>query len=278
MNIFAKLLIIAGLVVIIFGGGAFAAYELLFKKPPGIGKAGAQPVVTPTPDPVPGLFAEAKNQIAGGDVNQAKTTLISLIQAFPKSPAIDDVKRALGDLNIQQFFSPEPGPGKTEYVVVPGDSMGRVARKTRVPEELLMRANGLETIRLQPGQRFIVPTGQFSIVLNTKDKDLTLLNHGVFFRWYKPVSFEMPSKLTGGQAKITEKLAWSGGNRVAFGDKKYIGSSRWIVINRTGLTLYSETNPASPNIQPPNTGVMLASQEMDELFALVGKNTPVTIE
>ncbi len=207
MNIVAKILIIVGLVVIIFGGGAFAAYELLFKKPVSAGKAGAQAVVTPTPDPVPGLFAEAKNQIAGGDINQAKTTLISLIQAFPKSPTIDDVRRALGDLNIQQFFSPEPGPGKSEYVVVRGDSIVRIAHKTKAPEELLMRANGLETIRLQPGQRFIVPTGQFSLLLNTKDKDLTLLNHGVFFRWYKPVSFQMPPKLSGGRLDNSASLA-----------------------------------------------------------------------
>jgi LysM repeat protein len=278
MNIFAKLLIIASLGIIIFGGGTFAAYELLFKRPVAVGKAGAQPVVTPTPDPVPNLLAEAKAQVAKGEVSEGKNALISLVRAFPKSPTIDEAKRALGDLNIREFFSPEPGPGKVVYVVVRGDSINRITRKTKAPEELLMRANGLETLRLQPGQRLVVPNGDFSLILNLKQKDVMLLDHGAFFRWYRPADFQLPVKLAVGQAKIADKMAWSGGNRVSFGDKKYVGSSRWIVINRSGLTLYSETNPSSPNVQAPTSGVRLTSEDMDELFALVTKNMPVTIE
>jgi LysM repeat protein len=278
MNIIAKALVILSLVVAIFGGGTFAAYELLFKKPRAAGKAGVSAVVTPTPDPVPPLFDQAKVLIAKGDVAQGKLTLASLIRAFPKSAKIDEAKRALGDLNVRDFFSADLGPGKTEYIVVRGDSMGRIARKTKASEELLMRANGLNNLRLQPGQRLIVPTGDFSLVIDLKNKNLTLLNHGTFFRWYRPTRFEPPPKLTPGPARITSKMAWAGGNRVAFGDKKYVGSSRWIVINRTGLTVFSETNTGSPNVQAPTSGVTLIPEDMDELFALVAKTTPVTIQ
>jgi hypothetical protein len=73
-------------------------------------------------------------------------------------------------------------------------------------------------------------------------------------------------------------VAWFSGGRVAFGDKNYLGSSRWIVVNENGLTLYSETNPQTPNVQPPNTGIKLAPEDMEELFALVGRDTPVIVE
>jgi hypothetical protein len=81
-----------------------------------------------------------------------------------------------------------------------------------------------------------------------------------------------------GQYKLREKIAWSEGIRVAFGEKKYLGSSRWIVINDNAITLYSETNLATPNAQKPNTGIMLAPADMEELFALVAKETPVIVK
>jgi hypothetical protein len=78
-----------------------------------------------------------------------------------------------------------------------------------------------------------------------------------------------------GQFKTREKIAWSEGIRVAFGEKKYLGSSRWIVTNDSNITLYSETNPQTPNAQKPGVGILLAPADMEELFALVAKDTPV---
>ena len=184
----------------------------------------------------------------------------------------------LGDLNIQAFFSPEPGPYKTEYIVARGDSIMKIANKTKSAAELIFKANGLESMVIQPGKRLIIPKGQFSLLINRKRQDLTLLNNGTFFRWYKPLEVKLPPKIAPGQFKIREKVAWADGARVAFGEKKYLGSSRWIVVNDTGVTLYSETNPQTPNAQKPNTGIMLGPTDMEELFALVTKETPVIVK
>ena len=104
------------------------------------------------------------------------------------------------------------------------------------------------------------------------------MNNGNFFRWYKPLEVKLPAKFVLGQFKMREKIAWSSGVRVAFGEKKYLGSSRWIVINNSGITLYSETNPQTPNVQKPGTGIMLGPADMEELFALVVKDTPVIVK
>jgi hypothetical protein len=82
-------------------------------------------------------------------------------------------------------------------------------------------------------------------------------------------------KVVLGQFKTREKIAWSGGIRVV-SEKKYLGSNRWIVINDSGVTLYSETNPQTPNAQKPSNGIMLGPAGMEELFALVVKVTPVS--
>lgn len=278
MNNLVKLLVVALLAIGIFGGGGYVAYRLFFKKPDFRRGDANQPVVTPTPDPGILMLDQAKHEIASGNQSDAEKILLSLIQSFPDSTRIEDAKRVLGDLNVSAFFSPAPGPDKAEYVVTRGDSIAKIASKTKDPAELIFKANGLDSLTIQPGQRLIIPKGQFSLVINTKKGDVTLMNNGVFFRWYKPLEIKLPAKVVTGQFKTREKIAWSGGVRVAFGEKKYLGSSRWILINDSGITLYSETNPQTPNAQKPGIGIMLGSAEMEELYALVGKDTPVIVK
>src|ERR1700722_4051055 len=278
MNNLVKLLVVASLAIGVFGGGGFVAYRLFFKKPDPRGRNPNEPVVTPTPDPGIAMFSQAKREIASGDQNDAQKILLALIQSFPDSTRINEAKKLLGDLNISAFFSPEPGPDKTEYVVARGDSIARIAAKTKNPAELIFKANGLESLTIQPGKRLILPKGQFSLVVNTKKGDVTLINNGTFFRWYKPLEVKLPAKVVLGQFKTREKIAWSDGSRVAFGERKYMGSSRWLVVSGGGLTVYSETNPEMPNAQKPGAGIMLSPPDMEELFALVVKDTPVIIK
>ena len=278
MNNLVKLLVVASLAIGVFGGGGFVAYRLFFKRPDPRGRNPNEPVVTPTPDPGIAMFNQAKREIASGDQNDAQKILLALVQSFPDSTRINEAKKLLGDLNISAFFSPEPGPDKTEYVVIRGDSIARIATKTKNPAELIFKANGLDSLTIQPGRKLIIPKGQFSLVVNTKKGDVTLMNNGIFFRWYKPLELKLPAKVVLGQFKAREKIAWADGVRVAFGEKKYLGSSRWIAINGSGITLYSETNPQKPNVQKPATGIMLGPADMEELFALVVKDTPVTVK
>jgi hypothetical protein len=277
MSVFWKLGIVAGLALLVFGGGAIASYELFFKKTVSTPTRGNQAVVTPTPDPSTGLLEQAKELIAKGNVDDGKRLLISIFQSFPHSLKADDARKMVGDMNIQDFFSSKPAPDKKEYTVQRGDSIARIAGKTKAAPELIFKANGLESLRIQPGQKFIIPSGQFSLQILLGNQAVELLNHGDFFRWYKALDFHLPPNINPGQSKVIGKEAWSGGLRVAFGEKNYLGSSRWIVINQNGITIYSETNPDKPNVQKPRFGVQLASEDMEELYALLGRDTPVTI-
>ncbi len=278
MNNLVKLLVVVSLAFGVFGGGGFVAYRLFIKKSDNRPGNGNEAVVTPTPDPGIEMFDEAKQQTTGGNPGDAQKILLALIQGFPESNRGDAARRLLGELNISEFFSPARGPNKTEYEVVRGDSIAKIALKTKAPAELIFKANGLHSLTIQPGKRLVIPKGQFTLVINTKKSDVTMLNNGRFFRWYKPVEAKLPAKVAVGQFKMREKIAWSEGGRVAFGDKKYLGSSRWIVISDGGITLYSETNPQTPNAQKPGIGMMLSPADMEELFALVAKDTPVMVK
>jgi LysM repeat protein len=278
MNKLVKVLIIAGLAIGIFGGGGYLAYRLFLKKGDKPRPGTNQPVVTPTPDQGVAMFEQANHEIESGNREGGKKILLALIQNLPDSEKNDDARKLLSRLNVQEFFSSEPSPDKMEYVVARGDSMAKIANKTKCAAELIFKANGLDSLTIQPGQKFVIPKGDFSLVINLKKQDVTLLNRGAFFRWYKPLEFRLPARAAPGQFKIHEKIAWSAGARVAFGEKNYLGSSRWIVISSNGIAVYSETNPQSPNAQKPANGIMLAPPEMEELFALVGKDTPVIVK
>jgi len=278
MNNLVKVLIIAGLSIGIFGGGGYLAYRLFFKKADSLRLGGYHPVVTPTPDPGLAMFEQANQEIARGEKESGEKILLALVQNLPNSQKNNDAKRLLSSLHMQAFFSAMPGPDKIEYVVARGDSMVKIASKTKCAAELIFKVNGLDGLTIQPGQKFILPKGDFSLLISLKNRELTLLNKGTFFRWYEPLEFKLPAATAAGQFKIREKIAWFAGARVAFGEKNYLGSSRWIVINSSGTAIYSETNHQSPNAQKPGNGIMLTAPDMEELFALVAKDTPVVVK
>jgi LysM repeat protein len=277
MSFLWKLGILTGLVLVIFGGGGFATYELFIKKASRKPTKGNEAVVTPTPDPGIALLEQGKQLIAKGNIEDGKRLLISIFQTFPKSVKADEARKTIGDMNIQDFFSPQPSADKKEYVVVRGDSIAKISAKTKAAPELIFKANGLEGLMIQPGMKFIIPSGQFSVQIFLEAQAVELLNHGQFFRWYKALDFHLPPNMKPGQLKVIGKEAWSGGNRVSFGERKFLGSSRWVVLSQSGITLYSETSPNTPNVQAPRFGIQLAPDDMEELFALLPKETPVTV-
>jgi LysM repeat protein len=277
MSLLWKLGIVSGLVLIVFGGGTFATYELFVKKASKTASNRNDAVVGPTPDPGIALLEQGKQLIAKGEIEDGKHLLISLFQSFPKSTKADEARKTVGDMNIQDLFSSQPSADKKEYVVARGDSIAKIAAKTKAAPELIFKANGLDGLMIQPGQKFIIPSGQFTVQIFMESQAVELLNHGQFFRWYKGQDFHLPPNMKPAVLKVIGKEAWSGGARVTFGEKRFLGSSRWVVLSQNGITLYSETAPNTPNVTKPRFGIQLAPDDMEELFALLPKETTVTL-
>src|SRR5580700_5573839 len=109
------------------------------------------------------LVDQAKQLIAKGNIADGKRLLITIFQSFPKSTKADEARKTVGDMNIQDFFSPQPSADKKEYIVARGDSIAKIAAKTKAAPELIFKANGLDGLMIQPGQKFIIPSGQFTV-------------------------------------------------------------------------------------------------------------------
>ncbi|HEY5706830.1 MAG TPA: LysM peptidoglycan-binding domain-containing protein [Terrimicrobiaceae bacterium] len=268
-----RTLIILALVGLILGGSAFFAYELYWK-PRKLDQEDAAaslkaPVVVDYTLPA---FEKAVGIQRSGDVDGARAAWAEFIRNYPNSPRIAEAKATLGQINTGQVFSPAPSPEKTLYSVSKGDSLVKIASKFKSDAELIFRVNNLQTINLKIGQQLAIPQLAISIVVDRKARTVTLLNKGEFFKEYHAVALKAPGTSTV-QTKVTDKVAMLDTKRVAFGDKNYSGSERSIMLSSAGHVIRGLVEGATP---PP--GIIVAQPDIEEIFLLVSRGTPVTIQ
>jgi hypothetical protein len=103
---------------------------------------------------------------------------------------------------------------------------------------------------------------------------VTLFNKGQFFKEYKTLSLKAPGVASSAKTKVADRLALRGSNRVAFGDKNYSGSERWVMLGSAGLAIRSV--PEGSESFPP--GIIVAQSDIEEIFLLVSRGSPVTIQ
>jgi LysM repeat protein len=277
-----KWLILLLLALVIFGGAAWFGYNAFIKEEIEVKKE-QRGEVTPAPTPDISLpeFQAAAQLRQEGKSTEARDALIAFIQKYPAGLHVEEAKDLLGEVNVEILLSRYPSPEKTEYVVVSGDVLAKIARKLKTTPELIMRMNNMSGTMLHIGEHLLISHPDFSLLIQPKAKLVVLLNHGRFFKQYHVQEMKLPPKqpvkIT---AKIAETMAWKGGKRVGLGTKEYASSTRWIRLGgAAAYTLYSMPDSAHPNLDqpPPPTGIGLAATDVEEISSLVNNKTPVTI-
>jgi LysM repeat protein len=276
-----KWLFVLVLAVIIFGGAAWFGYNLFFKQEIAVQKEQRGEVRTePTPDISLPEFEAAAKLRQDGKLAEARDALTAFIQKYPTGIHVEEAKDLLGEVNIDILLSRYPSPEKEEYIVKPGDVLQKVANRVKSTPELIMRMNNLNGTMLRIGERLLVSRPEFSIMIQRKAKLIVLLNRGAFFKQYhvreEKLGPKQPPKVT---TKVAETMAFRNGQRVGFGTKEFLGSTRWIRLGAPAYTIYSVPDAARPHLdQPaPPSGLGLAATDVDELSGLVNNRTPVTI-
>jgi LysM repeat protein len=276
MVIFRALVLIS-LTAAILGGTAFFAYELYWH-PRQLDLEDKREFRAATPSPPPDFslpaFEKATALQKSGDREGFRASLTEFIAAYPDSPNIAKAKTQLGDLNSETVFSPAIQADKTAYTVSHGDSLAKISSKTKTSAELIYRANNLDSINLQVGQQLLVPHVEMRMTINRKAETLTLYNKGAFFKEYKVMHLKTPglpsSKSV--ETKVADKIALNGPNRVAFGDKSYSEADRWVMLSSSSIAIRAQPEGAAP---PP--GIAVSPADLEEIFLLVSRGTPVTI-
>jgi LysM repeat protein len=272
-----RTLIILALVGLILGGSAFFAYELYWKprKLDMEDRAAFSQAAGAAPDYTLPAFERAAGLERTDGVDAARAAWVEFIRNYPHSPKIAEAKTALGGINTSQVFSPVSSPEKISHSVGKGDSLVKIATKFKSNAELIFRANNLQTINLKIGQQLVIPQLDMSVVVDRKAQTVTLLNRGQFFKEYRALALKTPGVSASAQIKVVDKIALQGSNRVAFGDKNYSGSERWIMLGSSGLAIRGL--PEGAGATPP-PGIIVAQPDIEEIFLLVSRGTPVSIQ
>jgi LysM repeat protein len=301
-------LLILGL--LIFGSAGYFGY-ILFIKPARAERKekaaeAAAPAAKATPDPAIPEFQRLKRLQATGVTPSLRDSWNTWIEANPKSPLLPEGRRLLGSANMALIFQPNENPSLITYTVVKGDSLAKIASKQHSNAELIQKANQLPGINLQIGQQLVIPQLKLSLELDRAAKTLTLLDNGAYLKEYTllsaPTAPSTPAKIS---TKILDKSAIAGSKRLAFGDKAYATSEKSILIAQapaivaapevpapTPTPVQSSTSPSvdggtnvspapvttvTPTPPPMPPGYVLGNADLQEVFSLVSRNTPVII-
>ena len=279
VRLFILILVAAGLVA----GGYHAINELYYKPQKKLQADKDMPAPLPPPDPSIAEFDKCMETRRSGNLPEARSALERFLKEFPESRKRPDALNAIGEINSQEFFAMKPTVDNT-YVVQSGDSLSRVSARRRLPVELLLRLNQLDSENLQIGQRLIAPQADFRVTLDQKKRMVVLTNGAKFFRQYpaivwpgmhkKPVVF-LP-KATG---KINDKVALNEKGNVKPTDKDYAAADHIIGFTIPAHALYTHhEDPKKPVNRPVGGGIGLAPEHMSEIAILLPRGTPVTLD
>jgi LysM repeat protein len=274
-----KVLIVLLLLLGIAGGVGYFVYDTHYKPRKQAKAEAALPPPTPPPDPALPELKAAEKLKSAGKLTEAREALDKLIELNPQSTVLDDAKNLLGEVNSDLFFSAVPSPDKEVYVVQKGDALAKIQRRFKTTPELIMRTNNMtDPTRLQIGQQLLIPRVEFTVTIQRAGQKVVLLNHGKFFKQYKARKWNAPAKGGATGVKVSETAAWKDGARVAFGTKEFAASTRWVMMNVPGFTIYGEPDDPNEKVDRPPGGIGVSPDEADELATLLSRGVPVTIE
>jgi len=239
----------------------------------------------------------AQALVGEGKLNEARAIAVKALTSAPKSPVTRELRDLLGEVNTEIFFSKEPSPRKTEYIVKRGDALVSIACKLKSSIEAIIRVNDLDSTLIRPGEKLFVPNLDFTVTIDLpRDRVIVHDGHG-FFNQYPIASVDLPPvRQQTIQTKVTAKSFWENGRPVqpSHGFQKEEATPR-IQLGH-GYVLYgveeesdadsseiaveSDDKDGAPNSrdsnQPPQ-GIAMLKNDIAEVELLIRKGTPVTI-
>jgi len=254
-----------------------------------------QSATLPPPDPAALSFHKAVDALEAGDVETAHEQLTRLLKVYPASPRIPEVRRMLGEINLDRLFSRSPMPGKRDYIVKPGDSLARIERGSLTTIPFLKQLNNLSGLNLQPGDRLVYQPLEFELEVDVARLTLTVRQKAAagldpaFFKEYQLTAAVLPPNFpkTTLKTQVQEKVALLDDRKILSSDAKYaFARKRLVTTSRPGraeLMIRPDSDREPLSAEPPSgtaaagVGLFLADSDIEELSTILRVGTPVVI-
>ncbi|HEY4281542.1 MAG TPA: LysM peptidoglycan-binding domain-containing protein [Chthoniobacterales bacterium] len=241
---------------------------------------------------------KAKALVKAGKLSEARDVIIAALTSAPRSPFTRQLRDLLGELNTRIFFSAEPSPRKTEYLVRRGDALSTIARKLKSNADVIMRINNLGSTTIRVGEMLSVPRLDFTISIDMPRERVVVHDGYGFFTQYPIIAADLPPvRIPTIQTRVRAKTFSMNGEPAASGQNGGEESIPRIYLSDRDLVLYgvdeggettdpeiavAQSKPAGgqqsgeERDRPPR-GIAMLKEDIRELEVLIRKGTPVTI-
>jgi|HubBroStandDraft_6_1064221.scaffolds.fasta_scaffold274464_2 LysM repeat protein len=195
--------------------------------------------------------------------------------------ASDKVLDLFGSINTKILFTPASAPEKTNYTIVAGDSLGRLARRFETTIDLIKKSNDLVADTIRVGDRLRIYQGHFAVAVNKATNELRLTDNGKLFKRYH-VGTGQYSKTPVGDFKVTTRLVnppwWrADGKTIPFGDPENILGTHWLGLNVPGYGIHGTWDTNSIGKQATAGCIRLLNDDIAELYTILPVGSPVGI-
>ncbi len=257
----------------------------------------------PRIDPGVRRFEAAVELIHQGKIHEGRDALDKLRLQFPDSATCAEAMRIIGEINMDQLYSANSTAGKKDYIVQPGNSLNSIATKYDTTVDSIIRASGLMSFNLHPGDHLTIIPMDFHLGISVSKKQVMLLrkvgDKEYPFKVYNakdirlPPGMRLPVEMT-----IAGKNSIFDGKSVLSTDPNYIDAEKWFACTKSGISIRtppvarvvpvedskasSPKKSATPAAMPApaptaETGIFLAREDIEELFALVRKGSTLRL-
>ncbi|MDB6007579.1 MAG: hypothetical protein JWR15_4566 [Prosthecobacter sp.] len=259
----------------------------------------------PRIDPGVRRFEAAVELIHNGKIEEGLDALYKLRQQFPDSMTCPEAMRIIGEINMDRLYSANSTAGKKDYIVQPGDFLNRIAGKFDTTVDSIIRASGLMSFNLQPGDHLTIIPMDFHLGVNVSKKQVMLLRKvgekEYLFKTYEAKDIRLPPGM-----RLPVEMTLAGKNSIYDGkpvlstDPNYVDAEKWIAGTKSGVSIRtppvaralpveepkaaSKKKSATPDAMPApapaataETGIFLSREDIEELFALVRKGSKLSL-
>lgn len=228
------------------------------------------------PDIEPGekAFQKAHELIALGQLVEAREKLTAIVNLYPASSSASTARRIVGEMNLDEILSPAHPEGKQVHVVKRGDSYLGIAGKYKTSLDLMLQLNGMmELGSLQPGDELVVMPLEYRLLIDSRQKTISLWEGGRFIRDYPIAHLSTGAPLKAGRTTVSSKAGYLDGKRVMPEAKGYRGADKVLQLASPAIQIrpIKEAETALPR------GIYLAPADVEELVLLTRIGNEVEI-
>lgn len=222
-------------------------------------------------------FQRAKELLAMESMVEAEEKLKYILSFYPSAKCTAEVKRILGEINVDRLLDPDWLEGKRKLSVKRGDTFNRIVSQNQTTMDSLVHLSKLmrrDHRSLHPGDRLTVMPLDMRAVIDVRHKTLTLWRGGEYVKEYPLRAVHYKGKGTVKRCKVGQIRGWLNGKLYPSHAEEYFASSKVIILSDKSLAIRAFSSDNQDNLE---LGCFLDPADMEELPLLLRPGNDVEI-